>query len=367
MLPFFTDTFGNAASQQHAYGWDAHAAVETARQQVASLVGARLRDVVFTSGATEANNLALLGVVEGTRRAQSPPHVVTAVTEHAAVLDPCAWLEGQGVRVTRVPVRADGLVDLEVMARAVTPGTTLVSVMAANNEIGVLQPLEAIANLAHAAGAYFHTDAAQSVGIVALDMAASGIDLLSCTAHKLYGPKGIGALVIRRASKVPLAPQQHGGGHERGLRSGTLNVAGIVGFGEASRLAAERRVVDAPRLARLRDRLWGHLRDTLPGVHLRGAETPRLPHNLNVGFDALTGRDLVLALTDVAVSPGAACASTNAEASHVLRALGLSDTEARSSLRFGLIRTTTEAEVDDLAERLTGAVAALRAQRAAVR
>ncbi len=364
MLPFFTERFGNAASQQHAFGWQAHEAVETARQHVATLVGARLRDVVFTSGATEANNLALRGVIEAVRSAAttraSAPHVVTVVTEHPAVLDPCAWLESQGVRVTRVPVQPDGLLNLDEVARAIGPDTTLVSVMAANNEIGVLQPLADIAARAHAAGAWFHTDASQATAFAPPDMAAMGIDLLSYTAHKLYGPKGIGALVVRRAAKVPLAPQHLGGGHERGLRSGTLNVPGIVGFGEAARLARARGADDARRLAGLRDRLWTRLQEALPGVHLRGAATPRLPHNLNVGFDGVTGRDLVLALSGVAVSPGAACASTSAAPSHVLLALGLSEAEARGSLRFGLLRTTTDSEVDAVAAQVIGAVEGLR-------
>ena len=366
MLPFFTERFGNAASLQHAYGWEAQEAVERARQHVAELVGARLRDVIFTSGATEANNLALLGVIEAAG-GSGDRHVVTLATEHPAVLDSCAWLERQGVRVTRVPVQADGLVDLETMAAAITPQTTLVSVMAGNNEIGVVQPLAAIAGLAHAAGAWFHTDAAQAVGLVDIDMAAMGIDMLSCTAHKIYGPKGAGALVVRRASKVPVAPQHRGGGHERGLRSGTIDVPGVVGFGEAARLARERRRADAARLGSLRDRLWVRIQEGLPGVHVRGAASPRLPHNLNVGFDGVTGRDLVMGLTDVAISPGAACASTSAAPSHVLLALGLNEVEARSSLRFGLLRTTTEAEVDDLASRLIRLVSALRSQRSPVR
>ena len=369
MLPYFGTRFGNAASQQHAWGWEAHEAVETARQHVATLVGARLRDVTFTSGATEADNLAILGVIDGVRLAEPDRalHVVTLVTEHPAVLDPCAWIERQGVRVTRVPVGAAGLVDLDRVAAVLTPDTTLVSVMAANNEIGVLQPLREIAALAHGVGAFMHTDAAQAAGLAPPDMAAAGIDLLSYTAHKIYGPKGVGALVARRASKVPLAPQQHGGGHERGVRSGTLNVPAIVGFGEAARLARLRRQEDAARLSALRDRLWGRLREGLPGVHLRGAETPRLPHNLNVGFDGLSGRDLVMGLTDIAVSPGAACASTSAAPSHVLLALGLTEAEAKSSLRFGLLRTTTEAEVDELADRLISLVHALRSQRTATR
>ncbi|MCC6164040.1 MAG: cysteine desulfurase [Acidobacteria bacterium] len=368
MLPYFTARFGNAASLQHRFGWEAQEAVEEARQHVATLVGARLRDVIFTSGATEANNLALVGTIEGVRQARgrddaAVPHVVTLATEHPAVLDPCAWLETQGVRVTRVPVRPDGLVDLDTLAAATVPGTTLVSVMAANNEIGVLQPLDAIARLAHDAGAFMHTDASQAAAFVPIDMAALGIDMLSYTAHKLYGPKGGGALVVRRASKVPIAPLHHGGGHERGLRSGTLNVPAIVGFGHAAKLSRERRDEDVPRISALRDRLWTRLREALPGVHLRGAAEPRLPHNLNVGFDGLSGRDLVMGLTDVAVSPGAACASTSAAPSHVLLAIGLTEAEAKSSLRFGLLRTTTEAEVDMLADRLSNLVSALRSQR----
>jgi len=369
MLPWFTERFGNAASQQHRYGWEARDAVETARQHVAELVGARLRDVVFTSGATEANNLVIAGVpaaVAAADDANRPAgrldgiHVVTVVTEHPAVLEPCDAIEARGARVTGVPVRPDGLVDLDRLAAAVSPGTTLVSVMAANNEIGVLQPLAAIAAVAHRAGAWFHTDASQAAAFSPLDMAASGIDLLSCTAHKLYGPKGIGALVVRRSSKVPIAPLHHGGGHERGLRSGTLNVPAIVGFGEAARLARERRTTDAARVAALRDRLWTRLREALSDIHLRGAADPRLPHNLNVGFDGVSGRDLVVALTDIAVSPGAACASTSAAPSHVLMALGLTEAEARSSLRFGLLRTTSEREVDLVAARVIEVVRALR-------
>jgi cysteine desulfurase len=365
MLPFFSETFGNASSLHHRFGQAAHEAVERARSQVAVLAGAGLRDVVFTSGATEANNLALRGLVE----ASGGPggQVITVATEHPAVLDTCAWLEAQGTRVVRLPVRTDGLLDPAVLAAALTPDTRLVSVMAANHEIGVLQPLAELAALAHQAGAWFHTDASQAFGKVPVDMGAMGIDLLSCTAHKIYGPKGTGALIVRRKSRVPVAPLLHGGGHERGLRSGTLNVPAIVGFGEASRLAAERMSADAEHLGRLRDRLWGRLESGLPGVHLRGAREPRLPHSLNVGFDEVRSRDLILALDDVAVSPGAACASTSADASHVLLALGLSEEEARSSLRIGLLRTATEADVDHIVARLTTLVPALRAERRALR
>jgi cysteine desulfurase len=365
MLPFFSETFGNASSLHHRFGRAAHEAVERARSQVAVLAGAGLRDVVFTSGATEANNLALRGVVE----ASGGPggQVITVATEHPAVLDTCTWLETQGTRVVRLPVSANGLLDPAALGAALTPDTRLVSVMAANHEIGVLQPLAELADLAHQAGAWFHTDASQAFGKVPLDMGGMGIDLLSCTAHKIYGPKGIGALIVRRKSRVPVLPLLHGGGHERGLRSGTLNVPAIVGFGEASRLAAERMSADTEHLGRLRDRLWGRLASELPGVHLRGAREPRLPHSLNVGFDDVRSRDLILALDDVAVSPGAACASTSAEASHVLLALGLSEEEARSSLRIGLLRTATEADVDHIVARLTTLVPALRAERRALR
>jgi cysteine desulfurase len=365
MLPFFSETFGNAASVHHAWGRAAHKAVEHARADVARLAGAGLRDVIFTSGATEANNLALRGVVE----ALGPPggQVVTTTTEHPAILDTCLWLEAQGTRVVRLPVDADGLLHPSVLADALTPDTRLVSVMTANHEIGVVQPIQALAALAHEAGAVFHTDAAQGFGKLPIDMAAMGIDLLSCTAHKLYGPKGVGALVVRRKAQVPMAPLLHGGGHERGLRSGTLNVPAVVGFGEACRLAASRMADDAERLGRLRDRLWAALEAGLPDVRLRGARHPRLPHNLNVGFDEVRSRDLILALDDVAVSPGAACASTSAAPSHVLLALGLTDEEATSSLRIGLLRTATEAEVDYLAARLIALVPALRAERRALR
>lgn len=361
MAPYWTLEFGNAASLHHPFGWAANQAVEQAREQVARLAGARLRDVVFTSGATESNNLAIKGLVDGCGAPDA--EVVTVVTEHPAVLDPCRWLDQRGTRVVYLPVNAGGLVSAADLEAALTPRTRLVSVMAANNEIGVLQPLAELAAVAHRAGAWFHTDASQALGKVPLDMEAMGIDLLSGTAHKMYGPKGVGALIVRRKAKAPLMPTQHGGGHERGLRSGTLNVPGIVGFGEAARLARQRLGDDARRVGALRDRLWRGLHAAVPGVHMRGAAQPRLPNNLNVGFDGVSGRDLVLALDDVAVSPGAACASTSAEASHVLRALGLSDADARRSLRFGLLRTTTEAEIDHVVTRLAAIVAALRTGR----
>lgn len=362
MAPFWTQTFGNAASLQHAFGWTANAAVEAARAHVATLVGARLRDVTFTSGATEADNLALKGVVEACAAGEpGAPEVVTVVTEHPAVLDACRWLtERHGVRVTSLPVGADGLVDPAALERAMTPRTRLVSVMAANNEIGVIQPLAELAAIAHRGGAWFHTDASQAAGKVPLDMEAMGIDLLSYTAHKMYGPKGVGALVVRRKSKVPLAALHHGGGHERGLRSGTLNVPAIVGFGEAARLAQTRLETDARQTGVLRDRLWTTLQIRLPGVHLNGAPQPRLPHNLNLRIDGVRSRDVLLGLEGIALSPGAACASSSAEPSHVLRALGLSDEQARSSLRIGLLRTASEREVDALVERLVEVVTALR-------
>lgn len=371
MTPWFAQTFGNPASLHHAFGWTAHEAVERARGQVAGLSGARLRDVTFTSGATEANNLALKGSVAalavattGRASAAEEVEVVTTVIEHPAVLDPCHWLAQHGTRVVHLPVGPDGIVSPAALQSVLTPHTRLVSVMAANNETGMLQPLADLAAVAHDAGAWFHTDASQALGKVPIDMERMGIDMLSATAHKMYGPKGVGVLVTRRKARVSLLPLQHGGGHERGLRSGTLNVPAIVGFGEACALAAVRMTDDSVHLIRLRDRLWTLLQAGVPGVQLRGTLQSRLPHNLNVGFDGVRARDLVLALDDVALSPGAACASTSAEPSYVLRAMGCSEEEARSSLRFGLLRTATEAEVDHVGARLIALVPALRRERA---
>mgnify|MGYP000555745654 CR=1 FL=1 len=368
MLPFFTETYGNAASKQHAFGWAASEAVERARKQVAALIGAGGKDVIFTSGATEANNLAIKGVAEARRGERD--HLVTVATEHQAVLDPMRRLERAGWRLTVLPVAGSGLIDLTELERAITERTALVSVMAANNEIGVLQPIRQAAALAHAQGAWFHTDAVQAVGKVPFDVEALDVDLVSMTAHKLCGPKGAGALYVRRKGRpsaakvmegkrdVRLAAEIDGGGHERGLRSGTLNVPGIVGFGQAAELARVEMAVEAPKLAALRNRLLQRLRDTTDGLSVNGAMDARLPGNLNVSFAGIDGEALLVSLDDIAVSSGAAC--TAAEPSHVLVALGLSKDRALASLRFGIGRTTTQAEVDYAAAKVAEVVSRLR-------
>ena len=360
MLPYFTERFGNASSAQHPFGWAAREAVEHARGQVASLIGARPRDVVFTSGATESNNLAIAGAVRALR--SRGRHVVTLATEHTAVLDVCAALEADGaIEVTRLGVDAGGLVDPAAVDAALRADTVLVSVMAANNEIGVLQPIAAIGALVRARGVAFHVDAAQAAGKVALDVEAIGADLLSISAHKFYGPKGVGALYVRRRGPVAdLPPLHHGGGHERGLRSGTLNVPGIVGCGAAAEIARASMADDAATLGALRDRLLEGLQARVDGLHLNGARTPRLPHNLNVRIDRVSGRELLMGLSDVSLSSGAACCTASAEPSHVLKAIGLSDEAARASLRFGLIRGTTAEDVDAAIDAVAGVVAALR-------
>ena len=328
-----------------------------ARAAVAALIGASARELVFTSGATESNNLAVKGVAEAARERGN--HIVTAVTEHRAVLDPCGRLEQQGMRVSYLPVRGDGVLDPAAVETAITPTTVLVTVMLANNEIGVVQPIADLAGVARARGVPFHTDAAQAAGKVPIDVEAGGIDLLSLTAHKLYGPKGVGALFIRRG--VAVAPLVDGGGHEGGLRSGTLNVPAIVGFGRAAAICADEMTAESARLSRLRDRLWDGLRRSLTGVMVNGSMRARLPHNLNISVDGLNGEQLLMGLGDVAVSSGAACTSTSREPSHVLRALGLSDARARASIRFGLGRFNTEAEVDYVIEELCSLVTRLRA------
>lgn len=362
MLPYFTEKFGNAASRAHAYGWIADKAVERAREQVAAAIGASAPEVVFTSGATESDNLALKGALES--YTQKGDHIVTLQTEHKAVLDPCRHLERTGrARVTYLAPRPDGLVDLDALAAAIEPRTVLVAVMAANNEVGVVQPLERIGALCRERGALFFTDAAQAVGKVPLDVEAMRIDLLALSGHKVYGPKGIGALFVRRRDpRVRLAAQQHGGGHERGLRSGTLDVPGIVGLGAALALAKEALPEEAARLRRLRDRLWDGLRARLDpaGLRLNGHPEQRLPGNLNVSFAGVQGEALMSAMRDLAVSSGAACASAENEPSHVLRALGLGDELVVSSIRFGLGRFTTEEEVDFAVDEVVKGVTRLR-------
>ncbi len=354
MLPFFSEKFGNAASRQHRFGWDANDAVERARKQVAQLIGAATKDVVFTSGATEANNLAIKGTVSARR---DRDHVVTVITEHKAVLDPIARLEQDGWRVTVVPVRRDGLVEPADVANAVTERTALVSVMAANNEIGVLQPLRQIADAAHAKGAWLHTDAVQAAGKVPFDVDAMDVDLASFSAHKVYGPKGVGALYVRR-KRVAIGAQIDGGGHERGMRSGTLNVPGIVGFGRAAEIARTDMPAEAERVRLLRNRLHDALQSTVSGITVNGDLDARLPGCLNVSFDGVDGEALLVALDDVAVSSGAAC--TQAEPSHVLMALGHTKERALASLRFGVGRSTTAAEIDYAAAKVADVVKRLR-------
>jgi cysteine desulfurase len=359
MAPFWSDGFGNAASRTHAAGWAAGEAVETARRQVAALVAADARAVIFTSGATEANNLAILGAARGAAD-RSRDQVVVAATEHKAVLDPADWLGREGFRVTRVGVGCDGRLDLDALEQVLDERTLLVSVMHANNEIGVVQDIAEVARLAHGSGALVHTDAAQSAGKLPLDVDALGIDLLSVSAHKLYGPKGVGALIVRRRRPpLRLAPLLHGGGHERGLRSGTLPVPLCVGFGLACEIAGAELREEAARVRALRERLWTGLCERVPGVSLNGHPELRLPGNLNVRFP-VEGEALLAATPELALSAGSACTSAVRQPSHVLRALGLDEAEALASLRLSIGRPTTRAEVDRAVELIATQVARLR-------
>jgi len=361
MTPYFTEQFGNAASKNHAFGWQAKKAVERAREQVARLIGANPREIVFTSGATESNNLALKGVA-GKHEAG---RILTCVTEHKAVLDPVERLEADGFEVVRLPVEADGRLDLDRLAEAVDERTILVSLMAANNEIGVLHPLGEIRERLPES-VVLHVDAAQAAGRIRVDVQADGIDLLSISGHKLYAPKGVGALFVRRRGRrVELDAQMDGGGHERGLRSGTLNVPGIVALGAACEIAQAEMDAEARRLSGLRDRLYARivdgLEDGLEDVLLNGAREPRLPNNLNLAFAGVDGESLLMGLDDLAVSSGSACTSELPQPSHVLRALGLPDRLAAASLRFGLGRWTTQEEIDYAADRVVKEVRRLRA------
>jgi len=359
MLPYFTERFGNPASKGHAFGWRAQEAVETARGHVASLISASSKEIVFTSGATESNNLAIKGVACALKG--QGDHVITVVTEHKSVLDSCARLEREGWKVTRLPVEPDGFVNLDVLRASLTDGTVLVSVMAANNEIGVLQPLADIAAIVHERGALLHTDAAQAFGKVPIDVAASGVDLLSLTAHKCYGPKGTGALYLRRQRpRLPIECQIDGGGHEGGLRSGTLNVPGIVGLGACAEIAKRTLPEESVRLASLRDRLLEGLRAGLDGIRVNGSLERRLPHNLHVSFDGIEGEALLMALGDIAVSTGSACSSGSGAPSHVLQGIGAVADRAGASIRFGLGRWTTDADIDAALERVVTVVRSLR-------
>lgn len=343
MLPWLTQNFGNPASNSHAYGWDAEEAVEAARTKIANLVGADAREIVFTSGATESNNLAIKGAAAA--HGSRGKHVITVVTEHKATLDPCRELERQGFEVSYLAVQDTGLLDLNAFRLALRPDTILVSVMLVNNEIGVIQDIAAIGAICRSNGSLFHVDAAQATGKVNIDLHELPVDLMSFSAHKTYGPKGIGALYISRKPRARIEAQMHGGGHEKGFRSGTLATHQIVGMGAAFRLAALEMPAETARIAKLRDRLWNGLR-ILDGVYLNGDLVQRVPHNLNVSFDYVEGEALLLALEGLAVSSGSACTSASLEPSYVLRALGRSDELAHSSIRFSLGRYTTEEDVD---------------------
>jgi len=358
MLPFLTGKFGNAASNSHSFGWTAAAAVELARRQIATAIGASAQEIVFTSGATESDNLAIKGVAETCR--DKGNHIITVASEHKAVLDSCRRLEQYGYRVTYLPVKNDGLIDLDQFRDAFTDQTILVSIMAANNETGVLQPIEEIGNLCRERGVLFHSDAVQALGKVPLNVVSANIDLASLTAHKLYGPKGCGALYVRQHASVRLAPMIDGGGHESGLRSGTLNVPGIVGFGKACEIAHNELAEESSRLAGLRDRLRVHLTAELDHVVVNGCMEHRLPGNLNMSFLHVEGETLLTGLNDVALSSGSACSSGKTHASHVLKALGLSDETAGSAIRFGIGRFNTKAEIDYVAGRVIELVKNLR-------
>lgn len=345
MLPYFREHFGNAASRNHSFGWVAEEAVEKARKQIASLINATPKEIVFTSGATESNNLAIKGVAE--MYGEKGNHIITAATEHKAVLDTCKRLEKRGYRVTYLPVRPDGLIDLDQLRDSITDKTILVSIMYGNNEIGTVQDIRTIGQICHEKGVLFHTDATQAVGKIPVDVIADNIDLLSCSAHKMYGPKGVGALYVRRKNpRVQLTAQMDGGGHERGMRSGTLNVPGIVGFGKAAELCQQLMPEEMPRIREMRDRLKDSLLAQLDEVYINGTMERRLPHNLNMSFAYVEGESLLMGINDIAVSSGSACTSATLEPSYVLKALGAGDDLAHSSIRFGLGRFTTDEEID---------------------
>jgi len=359
MLPYFTAQFGNAASRNHSFGWEAEEAVETARKQVADLIGANPKEIIFTSGATESNNLAIKGVAEMYR--EKGNHVITCVTEHKAVIDTCKKLEKQGYRVTYLPVQKDGRIALDDLRAAIGDKTILITIMSANNEIGVLQPIAEIGAIAKEKGILFHTDGVQAVGKVPVNINEAKVDLLSLSAHKMYGPKGVGALYVRRRNpRVLLAEQINGGGHERGMRSGTLNVPGIVGLGKAAEICRTEMATESERLRTLRDRLNQKLHANLDELYINGSMEHRLPHNLNVSFAYVEGESLLMGINDVAVSSGSACTSASLEPSYVLKALGAGDDLAHSSIRFGLGRFTTDEEVDYVVEKLTTVVRRLR-------
>ena len=358
MLPYFRESFGNPASIGHMYGWEAEAAVKLAREAIANAISATPEEIIFTSGATEANNLALKGVAEAYH--SKGRHIVTVQTEHSAVLDPCVYLQSLGFEITYLPVKADGLIDLTELEAAIRPDTILVSVMAANNEIGVLQPIAEIGKICRDRQVLFHSDAAQAIGKIPLDVKAMQIDLMSLTAHKIYGAKGIGALYVRRRPRVSLAPQLHGGGHERGMRSGTLYTPQIVGFAKALEIAIASQDSEQQKILNLREHLWQRLNE-IEGIILNGSRTQRLAGNLNVSFTGINGAALMLALQPiVAVSSGSACSSAKTSPSHVLTALGHSKELAYASIRFGIGRFNTFDEIETVANHVIASVRSLR-------
>ncbi|MDQ6663680.1 MAG: IscS subfamily cysteine desulfurase [Acidobacteriota bacterium] len=359
MTPYFLKQFGNAASRNHSFGWEAEQAVDRARKQIADLIGATPKEIIFTSGATESNNLAIKGVAE--MYAEKGNHIITAATEHKAVLDTCKKLEKHGVRVTYLPLQGDGLIDLHMLREAITDKTILVSIMYANNEIGVIQPVAEIGRICKERGVLFHSDGVQAVGKVPVNVIQDNIDMLSITAHKIYGPKGVGALYVRRRNpRVQITAQMDGGGHERGMRSGTLNVPGIVGLGEACAIAQREMPDESRRLQFLRDKLRAKLESELDEVFINGTMEHRLPHNLNISFAYVEGESLLMGVNDIAVSSGSACTSATLEPSYVLKALGVGDDLAHTSIRFGIGRFNTEEEIDYTAERFIEVVRKLR-------
>jgi cysteine desulfurase len=359
MLPYFSENFGNAASRNHAFGWKAEEGVEHAREQVAKLIGATPKEIIWTSGATESNNLAIKGVAEMYR--EKGNHIITEVTEHKAVLDTCKRLEKYGYEVTYLPVQKEGRVDVDDVRKAITPRTILLTIMYANNEIGVVQPIAELGALAKEKGVFFHVDGVQAAGKIPVDVNKDNIDLLSVSGHKLYGPKGVGGLYVRRRNpRVQLAAIIDGGGHERGMRSGTLNVTGIVGFGKACELCLEEMPTESVRLRGMRDRLKEKIFGELDEIYVNGSMTHRLPHNLNISFAYVEGESMLMGINDVAVSSGSACTSATLEPSYVLKALGVGEDLAHTSIRFGLGRFNTEEEVDYVAARVIETVKRLR-------
>lgn len=358
MLPYFVEKFGNAASRNHPFGWVAEEAVDYAREQISKLIGCSEKEIIFTSGATESNNLAIKGVFEMYQSKGN--HIITVTTEHKAILDTCHHIEKQGAEVTYLEVGADGLIDLAKLEAAITPKTILISIMYGNNEIGVIQPVKEISALARKHGVLFHTDATQAVGKVPVNVETDGIDLMSFSGHKMYGPKGVGALYVRRKNpRVKVTAQMDGGGHERGMRSGTLNVPGIVGLGKAAEIAIQEMESDAKRLSALRDKLENALLG-LEESYVNGNKQSRLPHTTNISFKYVEGEGLMMAMKDLAVSSGSACTSASLEPSYVLKCLGLNDDLAHSSIRFGLGKFTTEEEIDYAIECTKKAVNKLR-------